>query len=143
MHDMEQEVNKISDFTILFIDDSKEILDAFVRMFAWEQFNVLTAEKADEALDIIDKQTPGVIVLDIKMPDVHGLELIEEIRKRDSEVPIIIFTAFRGMKEDFIVKTYNITEYYIKPGDYNRLYKKVQEIALNKIMEWDIKQNPT
>ena len=140
---MKQEVNKISDFTILFIDDSKEILDAFVRMFAWEQFNVLTAEKADEALDIIDKQTPGVIVLDIKMPDVHGLELIEEIRKRDSEVPIIIFTAFRGMKEDFIVKTYNITEYYIKPGDYNRLYKKVQEIALNKTMGWDKKRNPT
>lgn len=142
MHETEQGMSKISDFKILFIDDTREILNAFARMFVWEEFNVLTAEKADEALEIIVQKNPGLIVLDIKMPDVHGLELIEEIRKRDSNVPIIIYTAFKGMKEDFIVKTYNITEYYLKPGDYNRLYRKVIEIAQNKNNQTRYKKNP-
>jgi CheY-like chemotaxis protein len=63
------------------------------------------------------------------MPGIHGLELIEKIRKRDHEIPIIIYTAYSKMREDAVVKMYNIEVYYTKPNDYNRLYRKIKEMA--------------
>ena len=59
----------------------------------------------------------------------HGLELIEKIRKIKPDIPIVIFTGFRGMKEDYIVRLYNIEAYFIKPVDWNQLFKKVKQMA--------------
>jgi YesN/AraC family two-component response regulator len=97
--------------------------------FKEESLKIITATSPELALKHISSMDLDLIVTDIKMPGIHGLELIEEIRKKDSDIPIIIYTAFRGMKEDYIVRLYNIEAYYIKPIDWNHLYKKVKQMA--------------
>lgn len=115
---------------MLFVDDSEDILKTIERMFYKEEsFKIITATSTEKALELISSMDLNLVVTDIKMPNMHGLELIEEIRKRDINIPVIIFTAFKGMKEDYVVRLYNIEAYYIKPFDFNRLYKKVKEMA--------------
>jgi two-component system NtrC family response regulator len=100
--------------------------------FREEPLKIITASNTDEALGLISSLDINLIVTDIKMPDMHGLELIEEIRKINPDIPIIIYTGYKGMKEDYIVKTYQIEAYFIKPYDHNRIFRKVKEMAVFK-----------
>ena len=97
--------------------------------FKEESLKIITAASPESALKIISSTELNLIVTDIKMPGMHGLEMIEEIRKKNPDLPIIIFTAFKGMKEDYIVRLYNIKEYYIKPVDWNRLFKRIKQLS--------------
>lgn len=125
---------EINQYKVLFVDDSEDILKTIERMFFKEKpLKILTAASPGRALEIISSRDLDLIVTDIKMPDMHGLELIEEIRKKDSNIPIIVYTAYTGMKEDFVVRHYNIEAYYIKPNDCNRLYRKIKEMAISTI----------
>jgi DNA-binding NtrC family response regulator len=125
----ESEISK-SKYKVLFVDDSEDILATIERMFFKEEpLKIITAANPEYALKLVSSMDFNMIVTDIKMPDMHGLELIEKIRKKDPDIPIIIFTAYKGMKEDYIVRLYNIEAYFIKPIDWNRLYKKVKQMA--------------
>jgi DNA-binding NtrC family response regulator len=121
---------EISEYKVLFVDDSEDILKTIERMFFKEKpLKIFTAATTKLALEIITSMDLDLIVTDIKMPDMHGLELIEEIRKKYLDIPIIVYTAYTGMKEDFVVQLYNIEAYYIKPNDCNRLFKKIKEMS--------------
>jgi YesN/AraC family two-component response regulator len=124
----------MADFKVLFVDDEKNILKSFVRMFFNDPIKIYTAEGAKEALNLISSTDLDLVVTDIKMPGMHGLELIEEIRKKNSVIPIMVYSAFPGMKEDFIVHTQNIEAYYTKPDDYDLLCKKIKDMASEKII---------
>ena len=119
----------MSDFKVLFVDDEKNLLKSFVRMFLNEPIQIYTAESGSEALDLISTKDMDLIVTDIKMPEMHGLELIEKIREKNAEIPVIVYSAFSGMKEDHIIKTHKIKAYYTKPDDYELLCQKIKEIA--------------
>lgn len=120
-----------SKYKVLFVDDSEEILATIERMFFKEEsIKIITAKSPEYAIELISSMDLNLIVTDIKMPNIHGLELIEKIRKMKPDIPIIIFTGYRGMKEDYIVQLYNIEAYFIKPVDWNLLFKKVKQMAI-------------
>jgi CheY-like chemotaxis protein len=125
----------MSDFKVLFVDDEKNILKSFVRMFFNDPIKIYTAESALDALDLISSTDLDLIVTDIKMPGMHGLELIEKIRKKDSMIPVMVYSAFPGMKEDCIVHTHKIEAYYTKPDDYELLCNKIKNMASGKSIE--------
>ena len=122
----------MADFKVLFIDDERNLLRSFIRIFLNEPVQIFTAENAMEALEHVSSNDFDLIVTDIKMPGMHGLELIEEIRKEGSSAPVIVYSAFSGMKEDCIIKTHNIKSYYSKPDDYELLCNKIKELAYSK-----------
>jgi len=119
----------MSEFKVLFVDDERNVLSSFSRIFFNEPIKIYTAESAEEALEIISSTPMDLIVTDIKMPDTHGLELIEQIRKNDRTTPVIIYSAFPGMKNDCIIQTHAIKAYYTKPDDYDLICAKIKEIA--------------
>ena len=123
----------MSEFKILFVDDEENILKAFERTFLEDTMKIYTAESAKRALELISLTDLDLIVTDIKMPGMHGLELIEEIRKKNSVVPVMVYTAFSGMKEDFVLHTHGIVDYYTKPDDYDSLCKRIKDMAVEKL----------
>ena len=102
---------------ILVVDDDANIRLIFQTMLNREGYDVVTASSGIQALELILEKEPNLIILDIKMPDIHGLEVLSLMREAKNEVPVIICSAFEGMKEDFIIQSSNVFEYLVKPVD--------------------------
>lgn len=68
------------------------------------------------------------MITDIKMPEIHGVELVSRIREDHSELPIIICSGYHGMKDDQILQFCNIAHFLEKPADPNVLKAKIKEL---------------
>ena len=87
---------------------------SYIKKNNLEPIKIYLAENGIDALKIFSSKDLDLIITDIKMPDIHGLDLIEEIRKRGSSVPIMIYTAYNKMIDDCVVKNLNIQGFYSK-----------------------------
>lgn len=79
--------------TVLFVDDNRNIREFCRRELEAEGYRVVLAADGGEAIRIVRKETPDVLVLDLCMPAMGGLEAIEQIRECAPSVPVIFFTA--------------------------------------------------
>src|SRR5688572_26789914 len=78
---------------ILIVDDEQSILDTVEILLRGEGFDASVAQSGREALERFDEVAPDIVVTDIRMPGVTGLDLLEAVRARDPEVPVILMTA--------------------------------------------------
>ncbi|MCE1165696.1 MAG: response regulator, partial [Bacteroidetes bacterium] len=100
--------------TLLIIDDSREFTEDLKLMLS-DRFDVLTAANAVDGLDLLRKNIVSVLLLDLQLPDIHGLELLERVhREIDPFLPVIIVTEFDEI--DFVVKA-------MRQGAYDFLSK--------------------
>lgn len=95
---MENKNNK----TILLVDDDPLIIRMYQNKLKNEGYEVRTAFNGEEALTDIRKQRPDIILLDVMMPKLNGVETLKELKKdpRTSEIPIIILTNLGDQQED-------------------------------------------
>ena len=115
---------------ILLADDHELFREGMARLVdARSDFEVVgQANDGLEALTLAHDLKPDLIVMDIKMPNVHGLEAIERIRTRNDSIPIIICSAYRSMEDDIVVKTSNISAFMTKPIDIKTLKARIFEL---------------
>lgn len=109
--------NKI---TVLLADDDASIRRALERSLTLEGFSVLLAEDGLEALKLSDQHSPDILVLDIEMPNLNGIKVIEQLRANGSELPILVLSAqvevddrVRGLAagaDDYLVKPFALGE---------------------------------
>jgi DNA-binding NtrC family response regulator len=108
---------KSSDATILVVDDDPDIREVLQDRLESLDYRVLTASSGKEGLDLLEKQSPQIALLDIEMPDMSGLEVLKEMRARAMDVTVVMITAYgtieravEAMKEgayDFIPKPFD------------------------------------
>lgn len=108
---------------VLFIDDNTNILSSYNRALRKNNWNLFFAQNGRDALDLLQKQPMGVVVTDIKMPEMHGIELISKIRQQDREIPIIVISGYPRIKDDPELKFHGITAFIEKPVDIDVLQK--------------------
>lgn len=106
-----------NNFTIFIIDDTKDVCEALRWLFESVRFKVETYENADQFLEKYHANKPGCIIMDVRLPGMSGLELLEYLKQKKSPLPIIVITghgdiqmAVRAMKmgaKDFILKPFN------------------------------------
>jgi CheY-like chemotaxis protein len=111
---------------ILVVDDDANIRLIFQTMLRRSGYDVVTASSGIQALEMLLEKNPDLVILDIKMPDIHGLEVLSLIREAENDVPVIICSAFEGMKDDFVIKSCNVFEYLVKPIDLKVLTSVVK-----------------
>ncbi|TAK01726.1 sigma-54-dependent Fis family transcriptional regulator [bacterium] len=102
--------------TILVVDDDPDIQEVLRDRLESLGYQVLLAANGREGLELLEKQSPQLLLLDIEMPDMNGLEVLREIRKRENDVTVVMITAYgtieravQAMKEgayDFIPKPF-------------------------------------
>ena len=80
--------------TVLFVDDEVNILKALQRLFRQESMNVLTASRAPEALEILDKTPAQVVVTDQRMPEMSGVDLLSSVRERHPDIVRMMLTGY-------------------------------------------------
>ena len=112
--------------TILVVDNDKNHLFLYEQELLLEGYNIITAKDGCEALKKVKEPPPDLIVMDVWLPDMNGIELIEKILCEHWEIPIIIYTAFSGYKNNFM--TWLAEAYIIKSSDLSELKNKIKEL---------------
>jgi two-component system, NtrC family, response regulator len=104
--------------TILIIDDEKKLCSLLARIIELEGFCVLQAHTAKEGLKLLSHEDVRVVVSDVKLPDINGIELVKQIKEVKPYVEIINLTAF-GTIQDGVLAIKNGAFDYITKGDDN------------------------
>jgi DNA-binding response OmpR family regulator len=116
------------DLKVLLVDDEADILEVIQDRLEAYGFNVITASNGVDALDRLAMENFDGIFLDVKMPEMGGIEALEEIRKKDKQIPIIIITSSstREAAIDAIAKGAN--DYVLKPFEWSELKAKIEKV---------------
>jgi len=100
---------------ILYVEDNDFIREEAVEYLSLIYTNVLEASNGEEALVIYHEKKPDIIITDIEMPIISGLEMIKHIRRKDKKTPIIIVTAFMDNQYLLEAVELHLVKYILKP----------------------------
>ena len=114
--------------TILLVEDEKSLSDIVTDELTEAGYEVLVAYTGKECYEHLKTTTPDLVILDIKLPDVSGLKLLEDIRRNLTNLPVVIFTAFDSFKTDYEIWASKISDYIVKPVDLDDLKAKIKKI---------------
>ncbi|MDD5136205.1 MAG: response regulator transcription factor [Candidatus Omnitrophica bacterium] len=115
---------------ILIVDDEEEFLALLKQALEERGFEVVTATNAVDAGIEIVSSLPALILLDIKMPGIDGLEACEVLKKNPNtkDVPIIVVSALSDESDISDAKKAGVADYFVKPVDMERLIDRVKAI---------------
>lgn len=122
---------------LLIVDDEEHIRFLYSEELTEAGYEVITAESGYMLLERIEEEKPDLVVLDIKMVDYNGLDLLQDIRNKFYDLPVILCTAYDTFKED--LKSIAAEFYVIKSFDLTELKNKIK-VALEKTNEQREKQ---
>ena len=118
--------SSLGKMSILVVDDEENITDTIYQYLTEEKYQVFVANNGLEALEIYKSQFPRIIITDILMPGMDGLELLSSIRETDDETEIIVLTGNGDMNIAVKALKKNASEFLIKPVDFEVLLHAVQ-----------------
>ena len=117
--------------TILVVDDERNIRLLYEKELREDGFNVVLAADAREALKILEQSRPDLVVLDIKMPGMDGIEALSRILARDNGIPVVLNSAYSSYQESFL--SWSADAYVIKSSDLTELKGKIRSILEERL----------
>jgi DNA-binding response OmpR family regulator len=117
---------------ILLVDDEKEFVETLSERIRMREHDSDVALNGEQALKKIDDDLPDVVVLDLKMPGMDGMEVLRRIRKAYPKVQVIMLTGHGSEKDEEEARKLGAFEYLQKPVEIETLMKKVKKAYKNK-----------
>lgn len=117
---------------VLIVDDEQDIRNSLALLFADEGFTAASAENAQSALAHLAKENYGIVLCDIRMPGIDGLELLRRIRDWYPETSVIIMTAYASVETAIQALRNGAYDYIIKPVDFDELMIRVRHIIRHR-----------
>ena len=111
---------------ILVVEDEEGLRLFYEEELKAEGYEVLTARNGKEAIQRLEEGSPDLIILDIVMPVMDGMEALGRIVGKDRKIPIILNTSYPGYQQDFM--SWAANAYVTKSADLGELKKKVREL---------------
>jgi DNA-binding response OmpR family regulator len=113
--------------TILVVDDDEAIRILLKEELTEEGYQVITADNARDALKLVEQEPLDLVILDIRMPGMDGLEALPRILGMKEGLPVILNTAYSQYKESFM--SWAADAYIVKSSDLGELKAKVRELT--------------
>ena len=113
---------------VLLVDDEEDIVEVIQDRLEAYGFTVATAGTGLEALKRLSVEKFDGIFLDVKMPKMGGIEALEEIRKTDKNIPIIIITSSSTREAAIEAIAKGANEYVLKPFEWEELKAKIEKV---------------
>ena len=116
---------------ILVVDDEPNIVQTLQDRLEMNEYRVFTAHNGREGLDKFEREKPDVILLDVIMPVMDGLEMLETLRKRPDgqDISIIMLTARSQTQDIARANACGIDDYIVKPFDLSELLAKIESVV--------------
>ena len=127
-------MNSLKNLRVLYVEDDDEVRENIASSLAYFVQSVDSASNGDEAYKLYKKVSPDIIITDIDMPGMNGLELAARVRESDSFIPIVVTTAFTT--EEFLLDAVclHLERYLVKPVTLAKL-KESLESCYHKLKE--------
>ena len=116
--------------TILVVEDDKNQRLLYEQELKLEGYEVVTASDGKDALEKIQEQLPDLIIMDINMPKMDGIETMGKILGKNKEIPVVINTAYSNYKDNFM--SWAADAYIVKYSDLVELKSTVKEVLAKK-----------
>ena len=116
--------------TILLVEDNKDLLWLYEEELRFEGYEIVTAADGKDVLKKVQEQPLDLIVMDINLPRMDGIETMGWILSKHKNIPIIINTAYSNYKDNFM--TWAADGIIVKSSDLTELKNKIKEIIINK-----------
>ena len=105
----------------LIVDDEALIRLSLKKLFEKEGFTVSTASSGASALKILEEETPGIVVLDVRLPDSSGIDLLKTIKEVNPETVVIMITGYADIKSSVEAMKMGAYDFLEKPLDFARI----------------------
>ncbi|THB78269.1 MAG: response regulator [Desulfobulbaceae bacterium] len=104
---------------ILLVDDDESIQLLYREEFSEEGYLLISALDGEEALEKFRDEKPDLVILDIQMPGMNGIEVLRQMKMLEATVPVVLSSAYHEYKQD--LGTWASDEYVVKSSDLNEL----------------------
>jgi DNA-binding response OmpR family regulator len=118
---------------VLIVDDEPHLRLLYETELRRAGLETMTACNAEQALEYVETMKPDLVVLDIRMAGMDGIEALQRILDMDNTIPVILNTAYSSYKENFL--TWSADAYITKSSDVSELLAKVKELLAAKLIE--------
>ena len=118
--------------TVWIVDDDKSIRWVLEKAFAREELEVVSFDNADKLMASFSDRSPDVIISDIRMPGTDGISMLEKIKQRNPDIPVIIMTAYSDLDRAVSAFQSGAYEYLPKPFDVDEVISLVKRAISQK-----------
>lgn len=119
---------------VLLVDDEKDFLDVLGERMKLRGMDVSTAASATEALKITEKKSFDAIILDLKMPEMDGLEVLQNIKEKNPELQVILLTGHGSIEKGVEAMRLGAMDFVEKPADLENLTEKIKKAQARKMI---------
>ncbi len=112
---------------LLIVDDEVDIREFAANYFKKRKIGVITASSGEEALNLLEKELPQLVLLDIKMEGIDGIETLRQIKQKNKEIKVIMVTGRKPEEENAFIKCKEL-------GALNYIHKPLELDELEKIV---------
>ncbi|MDP3283617.1 MAG: response regulator [Desulfobacterales bacterium] len=131
----------MDEFSVLLVDDEREFLETLLKRLLKRRVKVTGVDSGEEALKILKETPPDVVVLDVRMQGMDGLQTLREIKKIRPLVEVIMLTGHANLEVAVEGMEAGAFDYLMKPTDVDELLYKLEDaFKRKKIQEQKIKR---
>src|ERR1051325_6992552 len=122
---------------VLVVDDEVDIREGLELLLTSEGYAVDLAQNGTEGLHRMEARGYDLVLLDFMMPDLSGLEVLAEVRKRDRETPIFLITAYGSVEAAVNALKLGANDYFSKPWDNDKLIIEIDRMIAKRRLEYE------
>ena len=119
---------------VLLVDDETDFLNIMSERMTARGMEVTTAQSANEALSILERQTFDAIVMDFQMPEMDGFSALKAIKKDRPELQVILLTGYATVEKTVEAMKIGATDFLEKPADLEALSEKIKDAKAEKML---------
>ena len=118
---------------VLIVDDEPNLRLLYETELRRAGYETMTASNAEQGLEYVDTMAPDLVILDIRMAGMDGIEALQRILDRDNTLPVILNTAYSSYRENFM--TWSADAYVTKTSDVDELIDTVKSLLQQRLVE--------
>jgi DNA-binding response OmpR family regulator len=122
-------------FKVMIVDDEVDFLETIVKRLKARGIDVVGVESGYKALEVMDGNGPDVIILDVKMPGLDGIETLREIKKKKPLTEVIMLTGHASVESGIQGMQLGAFDYVMKPVALDELLEKMRQAYERKVIQ--------
>ncbi len=129
--------------TILVVDDETNVRSSFEKLLKGPERRIITAQRADIALQLLETEAPDILIMDIFLPGMTGMDAFRQIKERFPMLPVIIMTGFGTTELAIEATKLGAFDYQLKPFDPGEMLQLIEKALANvRLMQRQVEFNP-